>query len=195
MSASRAWESGFNPAGAHHVAEGAAGGFGCQEPLKSAGFSTAHGEAADVHRIGEGLSQRDTHGCEGGGAGGHLRRLTDDLAAVPAVSVIPDGFDRAVSAELHSQSANENPCDTGRVFAITEPIAESFGTDAGTVAFSDGIEKLSLSRRQLDPNTVNFSGLWCDAELATDERGVRREVVATVGAQIAHHAAPLGQPC
>lgn len=70
MSASAARESGGH-AGARHVAKGVASGFGCQEPLKRAGFGAAHGEAADVDRIGKGLGQCDTHGSEGGGAGGH----------------------------------------------------------------------------------------------------------------------------
>lgn len=70
MSASATRESGGH-AGARRLAKGVASGFGCQEPFKRTGFGAAHGQTADVDRIGKGLSQRDAHGSEGVRAGGH----------------------------------------------------------------------------------------------------------------------------
>lgn len=74
MSASATRESGGH-AGARRLAKGVASGFGCQEPFKRAGFGAAHGQTAYVDRIGKGLGQCDTHGSEGGGAGGHAAPL------------------------------------------------------------------------------------------------------------------------
>ena len=62
MSASRAWESGGH-AGARHVAEGAAGGFGELEIAKQAAFHrpgeiARHDDAVHIHRIGKRNGQR-----------------------------------------------------------------------------------------------------------------------------------------